>query len=145
MSVTQLCLTLCKPMCYILPGSSVHGNLQARTLVGCHFLLQGIFLTQGPDPGFLCCRQIPYHLSHQGHKSTHNTEDKVPLCLLPYCLRYFFVCGRRKFINFSIGSCLWKRVPYPPPQLPLAAIDRVTDNFNFPWNAARKPRGKMVN
>ena len=30
--VTQLCLTLCDPMDYILPGSSVHGILQARTL-----------------------------------------------------------------------------------------------------------------
>ena len=31
--VTQLCLTLCKPMDYSLPGSSVHGILQARILV----------------------------------------------------------------------------------------------------------------
>ena len=28
------------------------------TGVGCHFLLQGIFLTQGTNPGFLHCRQI---------------------------------------------------------------------------------------
>ena len=34
--------------------------------VGCHFLLQGIFLTQGLNPGFLYCRLILYHLSHQG-------------------------------------------------------------------------------
>ena len=34
--------------------------------VGCHFLLQGIFLTQGLNPGLLHCRQILYHLSHQG-------------------------------------------------------------------------------
>ena len=33
------------------PGSSVPGILQARILeVGCHFLLQGIFLTQGSNP-----------------------------------------------------------------------------------------------
>ena len=30
--------------------------------MGCHFLLQGIFLTLG----LLHCRQIPYQLSHQG-------------------------------------------------------------------------------
>ena len=30
--VAQLCLTLCDPMNYSLPGSSVHGNLQARIL-----------------------------------------------------------------------------------------------------------------
>ena len=30
--VTQLCLTLCDPMDHSLPGSSVHGILQARIL-----------------------------------------------------------------------------------------------------------------
>ena len=33
---------------------------------GCHSLLQGIFLTQGSNPGLLHCRQIVYHLTHQG-------------------------------------------------------------------------------
>ena len=31
-----------------------------------HALLQGIFPTQGLNPGLLCCRQILYQLSHQG-------------------------------------------------------------------------------
>ena len=35
-------LTLCDPMDCSLPGSSVHGIVQARVLVGCHFLLQCI-------------------------------------------------------------------------------------------------------
>ena len=30
--------------------------------MGCHSLLQGIFPTQGLDPGLLHCRQILYHL-----------------------------------------------------------------------------------
>ena len=34
--------------------------------VGCHFLLQVIFLTQGLNPSLLYCRWILYHLSHQG-------------------------------------------------------------------------------
>ena len=34
--------------------------------MGCHFLLQGIFPTQGSNLGLLPCRQILYHLSHQG-------------------------------------------------------------------------------
>ena len=38
-----------------------------RTGVGCHFLLQGIFLTQGSNPGLPHCRQTLYHLSHQGN------------------------------------------------------------------------------
>ena len=34
--------------------------------VGCHFLLQGIFPTQGSNPGLLHCRWILHCLSHQG-------------------------------------------------------------------------------
>ena len=34
--------------------------------VDCHFLLQGIFPTQGLNLGLLHCRQTLYHLSHQG-------------------------------------------------------------------------------
>ena len=37
-----------------------------NTGVGCHVFLQGIFLIQGMNPGLLHCRQILYHLSHQG-------------------------------------------------------------------------------
>ena len=52
-------------------------NLRARLLCswnspdkntgeGCHSLLQGIFPTQGLNLNLLHCRQILYHLSHQG-------------------------------------------------------------------------------
>ena len=37
-----------------------------NTGMGCHFLLQGIFPTQGSNLGLLYCRQTIYHLSHQG-------------------------------------------------------------------------------
>ena len=104
--VTQLCLTLCDPMDWSQPGSSVHGIFQDGILewvaipfsrgssqprdwtqvshiadgfftiwaarktqktsgVGCYALLQGIFPTQGLNPGFLHCGQILYCLSHQ--------------------------------------------------------------------------------
>ena len=39
--------------------------------VGSHSLFQGIFLTQGSNPGLLHCRQIIYHLSHQGSGIDH--------------------------------------------------------------------------
>ena len=32
-----------------------------NTRMGCHSLLEGIFLTQGSNPGLLHCRQILYH------------------------------------------------------------------------------------
>ena len=48
------------------PGSSVHGDSPGKnTRVGSHALFQGIFPTQGSNPGLPHCRQILYHLSHQ--------------------------------------------------------------------------------
>ena len=61
--VTQSCQTLCDPMDY-----AVHEILQ-NTGVGCHALLQGIFLIQGSNRGLLHCRQILYQLSYQGSSS----------------------------------------------------------------------------
>ena len=60
----------------------VHGLQPARLLspwnspdkntgVGCHFLFQGIFPTRGLNSGLLHCRQILYHLSHQGSPSRY--------------------------------------------------------------------------
>ena len=50
-----------------LPGSSVHGDSPGKnTGVGSHALLQGIFPIKGSNLGLLCCRQVLYHLNHQG-------------------------------------------------------------------------------
>ena len=63
----QLCPTLYDPMDCSPPGSSDHGDSTGRnTGMGCHALLQGIFPTQGSNPGLPHCRQILYHLSYQG-------------------------------------------------------------------------------
>ena len=49
------------------PGSSVRGDSPGKnTGVGCHALLRVIFPTRGLNPGLPHCRQILYHLSHQG-------------------------------------------------------------------------------
>ena len=40
--------------------------LGKSTGMGCHFLLQAIFLAQGSNPGLLHCRQTLYRLSPQG-------------------------------------------------------------------------------
>ena len=42
------------------------------TGVGCRFLLQGIFPTQGSNPGLSHCRQTLYCLSHQGSPTRMN-------------------------------------------------------------------------
>ena len=58
--VAHLCPTLKDPMDLGLPGSSVHGILQARIL-DCHFPLQGIFLTQGSNLHLLHWQKILHH------------------------------------------------------------------------------------
>ena len=65
--VTQSCLTLCDPMDFI-----VSGILQARILEWVAFLLQGIFPTQGSNPGLPYCRWILDQLSQKG--SPHYTK-----------------------------------------------------------------------
>ena len=70
--VVQSCLTLCNSMECSPPGSSVHGDsLGKNTGVGCHALLQGIFPTQGSNPGFLHCKRILYQLSIGKPKNKH--------------------------------------------------------------------------
>ena len=67
--VAQLCLTLCDPVDCSPPGSSVHGLLRNNTGVGCHFLLQGTFPTEGLNSCLLHCRQTFFvflPLNHQG-------------------------------------------------------------------------------
>ena len=50
----QSCLSPCHPMDYNMPDSSVLGSfLGMNTGVGCHFLLQRIFETQGSNLGVL--------------------------------------------------------------------------------------------
>ena len=54
-SVTQSCPTVCDPMCCSLPDSSVHGMFPGKnTGMGYHFLLQGIFPTQGLNSHVSC-------------------------------------------------------------------------------------------
>ena len=66
--VAQSCLTLCNPMDNSPQGSFVHSPGK-NTGVGCHALLQGMSLNQGPNPGLLHYRWILHHLSYQGSSS----------------------------------------------------------------------------
>ena len=68
--VAQSFPALCDPMDCSLPGSSIHGIFQAKVLewVAISFS-RGIFLTQELNLGLLHCRQVLYHLSHQGHQA----------------------------------------------------------------------------
>ena len=71
-SVTQLCQTLCNPMDYTLPGFSVHGILQARMLEWVTIPFSRGSSNPGTEPSLPCCKQILYHLNHEG--SPRKTE-----------------------------------------------------------------------
>ena len=83
-----------------------------NTGVGCHFLLQGIFPTQGSNPGLLHCRQILYQLSQQGS---------------PWMSRVYIKTGRKpggtEKCKFSMD---WKRCFF------LASSLRLGRFWNFP-------------
>ena len=75
---SHVCIMLCVCVCVLViqsrPTMQLHGLQAARLLClwdssckkTCHSLLQGIFLTQGSNPGLLHHRQILYHLNQQG-------------------------------------------------------------------------------
>ena len=70
-----------------------------NTGVGCHTLLQGIFPTQGSNPGPPHCRQIVYHLSHQGSPNIPKNGCKLLRCCL--CAKAF---------DFVDHNKLWKNL-----------------------------------
>ena len=63
---------LCDPMDCSPPGSSVHGK---NTGAGCHFLLQGIFPTQGLNRHLLRRQADSQPLSHQGLLTYYLKKD----------------------------------------------------------------------
>ena len=66
-------------MDYSPADSFVHGILQQEYWRGGHFLFQGIFLTQGSNPGLLHFRQILYHCAtwEAPYVEKHNLEKVV--------------------------------------------------------------------
>ena len=66
------CVWLCGPMDCSPSGSSCPWNfLGKNTGVGCHAHNQGIFPTQGSNPGLLYCRHILYCWAVREAPSTH--------------------------------------------------------------------------
>ena len=110
----QSCLTLCDFMDCSLSGSSVHGIFSGKnTGVDCHFLLQGIFPTQGLNPFLLCL------LLWQ--------VDPLPLCDLGSA----YQVGRKPFLAVShmerpgldqVRRESERELPFPPPSPPLCLL-----------------------
>ena len=89
--------TLCDPMDCSLQGSSHFPG--KNTGVGCHFLLQEIFPSQGLNPGLPHCRQMLYHLSHQGSQSFY-----YPAKILVFQKEQTLL--RKRIKLFNIMACL---------------------------------------
>ena len=78
-----------------------------RTGVGCHFLLQRIFLTQRSNPGLPHCRQMLYQLSHQGRVLFHTSlywlsASHLVLCLLLWLGNFHYSIFQITSFFFSI-------------------------------------------
>ena len=107
-SCPTLCdLTDCNPQ-LLSPWDSPGKN----TGVGSHSLLHGIFLTQGLNLGLLHCRQILYHLSHQG--SPRCPVRKREFCLLlPLDLRdrhwYWFCLSWGCWLIQTLNLLAWNK------------------------------------
>ena len=88
-----------------------------NTGVGCHFLLQRIFPTQGMNPDLLHYRQILYHLSHQGSqyhlKECSNTFFfiRLPRCFaIRHSRRYWFL-DIHEWLSFTMKNvCHWSLI-----------------------------------
>ena len=103
-SVTRSCPTLCNPMDCSLPGSSFPWNFPGKnTAVGCHFLLQVIFQTQGSNPSLL--HLLPWQ------------AESVPLC------------HWGSLVAVQAADCRWLRPPpstapvcHPLPRMPTTPL-----------------------
>ena len=99
----QLCPTLCDPMDY------TWNSLGQNTGMGSLSLLQGIFPTQGSNPGLLHCRRILYQLSHKG------SPRIVQWVAFPFSSRSSLSRKRTRvsciagglFTNWAIRSTTW--------------------------------------
>ena len=113
-SVAQSCVTLCDPMDCSLPGSSVQGILQAKnTGVGCHFLLQGIFSTQGLNPHL----NMLFYWMIQFSETTHIPRS------------WDVVIQQTKLFMAKMEKLYLSHQAASPCQIPLYFMTQMTQNF----------------
>ena len=69
--------------------------------VGCHFLLQRIFQTQGSNPGLPHRKQLLYHLNHQGSPTGILCYHKICfITLYNYRLKYEYSASSIVYLLF---------------------------------------------
>ena len=85
----QSCPTLCDPMDYSPPGSSVHEIFPGKdTGVGRHFLLQGILPTRESNLGLLHCRFFTDWATREAYIciNTHTQTTIYKIGISTYCI-----------------------------------------------------------
>ena len=113
----QLCPTLWEPMECRLPGSSVHGILQARILEWVATILPGIFLTQGLNPHLLQllhCRHILYRWATREapahmYTQTSNLSKESLVILFSICTKSNHLKKKEDVLysNAQILAVMW--------------------------------------
>ena len=115
--------------------------------MGCHFLLQEIFLTQGSNLDLRHCREILYHLSHHGSLTqllfailTPSATERGWVCV---CVCVCEVASVRLFAtlgtvshqaSLSVGFSRQGSLPLPPPGKPqLQSTHMLTFQGGLPW------------
>ena len=135
-----------------LPGSSVHGDSPSKTTgVGCHFLLQRIFPTQGLNSGLPHCRWILYHLSHQGNPVFSLLYFKYSvtlIALLNFSRLFFFNCLIIFFFSlFKLGPIVYFLLWISSPSLYLywssCCFKSPQFSSNFPVPATLNSKGQL--
>ena len=122
--VARLGLTLCDPMDCRLPRSSLHGDSPGKNIcVGCHVLLQGIFLTQGLNLILLClgldlcitfffCRLASFEVLPRGGTSG-KPEGRRREKWLPVCLWFWSLPSQPQLFAPVVGSSLQLFLGHP--------------------------------
>ena len=114
------------------PGSS--------TGVDCHFLLQGIFLTQGLNPGLPYCRHTLYRLSHQG---SHNTVSILHTWTYMFLSKYdyasFVTCTPGPWAHASECVCTQLYPTLCNPRRCSSSGSSVHGSFQEDWSGLSFP------
>ena len=132
-------MCVCASVTWSCPTLQSHGLQPARlfrpwdstgksTGVGSLSLLQGIFLTQGSNPGLLHCRQIFYHLSYREVPRCYIGNLKIqhafPTSSDSYPPKYYRFS---KLLNLSTQLVLWqKSIPKGQKEYNLNVISALT-------------------
>ena len=119
----QSCPTLCNPVNCGPPGSSVHGHSPGKnTGVGCHFLLQGFFPTQGSNLRLPHC--IPSEPPGKPELLLKSLETNFPLTTS----NLLFV----GLIYFRLVLLLFKKMSYSK-SLETDLVFEVKSYWNLEW------------